>query len=378
MTPEESFAALIDGGGAYRDPFNAKDRYYAPKLHDNLQPVMDLRRDNASSICPIYNQGDTMSCTANAAAAAFWYEEKLGRFAADWGDEGPSRLFIYWLARTGAKENAMPVSGKGTYLRTAVEAIAKLGVCPERDCRFPDFEAIDKTIAAAGYDEKTASTKKEEAINDIVNKKPLPIAFEHAKSHKITNYYRLDADRPDHRDKALLPEAKAKFGQDTLLRLRNCLSEGFPVAFSFWFYLDPEMAFDTKTPKDHTDTTWVLKDIWNDAKSSEKGKFPPHVWIDNLELEYRWRRDGRLMKPGHSVVAIGYDDVNRRVLIQNSYGPTWGGGNGLFYMPYAWISDFAATNDFWTIRVGKTAEEHISWEKLEELILGSTSPIATD
>ena len=42
---------------------------------------------------------------ANAAAAAFWYEDFLGCGGTVWAMEGPSRLFIYWLARGGYKKD---------------------------------------------------------------------------------------------------------------------------------------------------------------------------------------------------------------------------------------------------------------------------------
>ena len=38
---------------------------------------------------------------------------------------------------------------------------------------------------------------------------------------------------------------------------------------------------------------------------------------------------------GHAYVAIGYDDVKKRVLFQNSWGKSWGPLNGRFYMGYA-------------------------------------------
>ena len=52
---------------------------------------------------------------------------------------------------------------------------------------------------------------------------------------------------------------------------------------------------------------------------------------------------------GHSVLCAGYDDVSQRVLVRNSYGPSWG-QNGYFTMPYDYINNIQLANDMWTIR----------------------------
>ena len=111
----------------------------------------------------------------------------------------------------------------------------------------------------------------------------------------------------------------------------------------------------------------TLKDIWNDEKSSDKGKFPPHTWVKHLEDPFRPKSPG----DGHSVLAVGYDDATKLILVQNSRGSDWG-NHGYFYMPYAWISDFAATNDFWTIR---SIEENpyrapVRWEQIHKEVVG--------
>lgn len=52
---------------------------------------------------------------------------------------------------------------------------------------------------------------------------------------------------------------------------------------------------------------------------------------------------------GHTVMAVGYDDVKQVFIIQNSWGASWG-DHGYFYMPYSFISSGNA-RDFWTIRL---------------------------
>ncbi len=47
---------------------------------------------------------------------------------------------------------------------------------------------------------------------------------------------------------------------------------------------------------------------------------------------------------GHALVAVGYDDSRGLVIVQNSWGNTWG-DKGYGYLPYAFISDPNLTSD---------------------------------
>ena len=50
----------------------------------------------------------------------------------------------------------------------------------------------------------------------------------------------------------------------------------------------------------------------------------------------------------HAVVAVGYDDRSRRIIVLNSWGKDWG-SNGYFFMPYDFIKDSDMCFDFWKI-----------------------------
>ncbi|MBU0634282.1 MAG: C1 family peptidase, partial [Candidatus Omnitrophica bacterium] len=50
---------------------------------------------------------------------------------------------------------------------------------------------------------------------------------------------------------------------------------------------------------------------------------------------------------GHAVLAVGYDQNEKRILVRNSWGNKWG-QNGYFTMPFKYLETLAA--DFWTIR----------------------------
>jgi C1A family cysteine protease len=51
---------------------------------------------------------------------------------------------------------------------------------------------------------------------------------------------------------------------------------------------------------------------------------------------------------GHAVMAVGYDDASRMVIVRNSWGPNWGKA-GYFMMPYEYIIS-PNCSDFWSIR----------------------------
>lgn len=55
---------------------------------------------------------------------------------------------------------------------------------------------------------------------------------------------------------------------------------------------------------------------------------------------------------GHEVFAVGYDLTTERVLIQNSWGSSWG-QNGRFEMPFEFITDTNNVSDIWMCHLGR-------------------------
>jgi C1A family cysteine protease len=53
---------------------------------------------------------------------------------------------------------------------------------------------------------------------------------------------------------------------------------------------------------------------------------------------------------GHAVLAVGYDDAQRRFIVRNSWGRKWG-MRGYFTLPYDYFTNHHLSQDFWTIRV---------------------------
>ena len=95
--------------------------------------------------------------------------------------------------------------------------------------------------------------------------------------------------------------------------MRQCLAEGYPFVFGFSVY----EAFEG----DEVARTGKL----NLPEPSEK------------------------QLGGHAVMAVGYDDSAKRVLVRNSWGTDWG-IKGHFTMPYDYVSDGNLADDLWTIR----------------------------
>ena len=125
-------------------------------------------------------------------------------------------------------------------------------------------------------------------------RKPSRTCYRTAKKHHILSYHRIS----------------------TLEEMRSCLAEGYPFVFGFTVY----QSFESDT---------VAKSgILNMPTSKEK------------------------VVGGHAVMAVGYDDIEERFLIRNSWGADWG-RNGYFTMPYAYLGNRSLSDDFWTIRTAK-------------------------
>ena len=383
---------MAPGGGALRDTFNEKDHYYTPTIPiSQLPQSKDLRIGPNAYATPPYDQGYTGSCTANAATAAFWYEEKAGRANFNWGSDGPSRLFVYWEARAfgydKGEENyaSAPASDSGSEMRNAMKGLALRGACPEADCKFPDVEEVKKQIKAKNLSGADAEAEAATMNDPILNAKPSQQAYDDANNHKIGSYFRIDPDRPDAEDHKLDDAGKTQAGLHTLMMTKQCLAEGYPVAFGFWYYLgDDDEFYYNADPKSKMKT---LKNIWDPDHPTSKGVFPRNKWITDLPEKfwfYEQDENGndkldangdKIRKDlgGHSVLAIGYDDKTKNFLVQNSWGEGWS-DHGVFYMPYDWVSDFAATNDFWTVRVTPQTQSNpapMLWQDKAQLVLST-------
>ena len=110
--------------GWVRDNLDHRDlKLIYKKKHPNfnMKNEVDLRH-----LCPgVYNQGTLGSCTANAIAAAYEFNEIVENESNIFI---PSRLFIYYNERE--IENTVN-SDSGAMIRDGIKSISKKGVCPE-------------------------------------------------------------------------------------------------------------------------------------------------------------------------------------------------------------------------------------------------------
>jgi len=60
-------------------------------------------------------------------------------------------------------------------------------------------------------------------------------------------------------------------------------------------------------------------------------------------------KKGEKVLGGHAVVAVGYSDDKKWIIVRNSWGSKWG-DKGYCYMPYAYFISSSLSSDFWTIR----------------------------
>jgi C1A family cysteine protease len=237
-----------------RDTKDSRDLVHKFTVPNDAVKVVDLRQN-----CPpIYDQGHLGSCTANAIAAAYRFDEMKQKEATNFD---PSRLFIYYNERNmegHVKEDT------GASIRDGIKSINVNGVCTEQ------LWPYDIT--------KFATCPTDDCYKD-------------AETHKSVEYKRVEQN---------------------LDQLKQCILSGFPFVFGFEVY----------------------ESFMTDAVA-KTGQMPIPQPTEQL-------------KGGHAVMAVGFDDINKQFIVQNSWGTKWG-DKGYFYMPYEYISNNDRCDDFWTV-----------------------------
>lgn len=153
---------------------HSKVKHAAPPAAVDLRP---------SESFPIYNQGRIGSCTANALAAAFHFEQLrqgINGFS-------PSRLFVYYNERVLEGKTSRDT---GASLRDGIKVLHKLGVCDES--MWP-YEAW-----------RMAQRPREEC-------------YKAAQANRCLKYARVEQN---------------------LDALRACLAAGYPFVFGFQIFCD--------------------------------------------------------------------------------------------------------------------------------------------
>lgn len=124
--------------------------------------------------------------------------------------------------------------------------------------------------------------------------KPSAACYEEALQHQVTSYQRML----------------------TVDEMRACLAQGFPFVFGFTVY-----------------------ESFESQQVAQTGVVP-------------MPQHGERVAGGHAVLAVGYDDAQRRFIVRNSWGAGWG-MKGYFTMPYDYLANRNLADDMWTIRRGE-------------------------
>lgn len=240
------------------DPRDHKYMASRPLTVGQLPPLVDLK-----PLCPpVYDQGNIGSCTANAMGGSFQFEQMKQQIP----NFMPSRLFIYYNTR--AMEGTINEDA-GATLRNTMKSMVNSGVCPEKMWSY----------------------------NKCFKKKPDDFCYANAINNQVVEYLRVTHD---------------------LLQIKQCLFEGYPIAFGIMLY-----------------------DSFMTENVARTGIVP----MPNLQSESS--------VGGHAILAVGYDDSKNVLIMRNSWGTNWG-INGYFYLPYEYITTPNLAADFWTIRLVET------------------------
>jgi len=99
----------------------------------------------------------------------------------------------------------------------------------------------------------------------------------------------------------------------TLRQMKACLASGYPFIFGFKVY-----------------------ESFHSKKVRRTGRASMPVRHDRIRGE-------------HAVLAVGYEERQRRFIVRNSWGRKWG-MRGYFTLPYAYLTKRYLSEDFWTVR----------------------------
>jgi C1A family cysteine protease len=170
------------------DERDYKKTFTIPNFQNSIKHV-DLR----NKCPPIYDQGQLGSCTANAIAAVYEFDQIKENEKEPFV---PSRLFIYYNER---EMEGTIESDSGAEIRDGIKSINKIGLCPESEWTY------DITKFAI---------------------KPNDECYKVALNHKSVKYTRLLQD---------------------LEQLKQCLIEGYPFVFGITVFESFESSNVAKT-----------------------------------------------------------------------------------------------------------------------------------
>ena len=176
---------------------------------------------------------------------------------------------------------------RGASLRNTVKAFNRWGVCPEKLTEACNFGEGKPDGSRRYLPYWPYDTHK-------FRERPPPQCYSEAGRNTVCKYERLSQE---------------------IDQLRACLKSGSPFVFGFKVF--PSFIEDTH-----------------------------FACFGCMPMPTR----GEVSRSSHAVVAVGYDDERKKIVVLNSWGCHWG-ENGYFYMPYEFIKNESYCRDFWKIEL---------------------------
>ena len=152
--------------------------------------------------------------------------------------------------------------------------------------------------------------------------------------------------------------AEIRSGIKSLVRWGICPEQYCPYVPSKFKTKPSKLAYSNALPH-RIDKYMRIRQVENDVKANLADGYP---FIFGISVYESFESDevaktGIVQMPsmrekalgGHAVLGVGYDDIEKRFLVRNSWGFKWGMG-GYFTLPYEYVlnDDFSA--DLWTIK----------------------------
>jgi C1A family cysteine protease len=146
-----------------------------------------------------------------------------------------------------------------------------------------------KTVAKRGVCDEQLWPYRERKFRD----KPRRDCYAQGKKHPALMYHRVRRRLPD---------------------MKACLASGYPFMFGFTVY-----------------------ESFHSEKVTRTGRASMPLGHERI-------------RAGHAVLAVGYEETQRRFIVRNSWGSKWG-MSGYFTLPYDYFTNRHLSEDFWTIRI---------------------------
>lgn len=129
---------------------------------------------------------------------------------------------------------------------------------------------------------------------DKFKQKPNKKVYADALKHKVSEYLKIN--------------------NTSLDDMKGCLASGYPIVGGFTVY-----------------------DSFESSNVAKTGVVPMPERRENV-------------LGGHAILVVGYDDIQSRFIVRNSWGTSWG-MKGYFTIPYLYFTNPNLADDFWTARL---------------------------